>query len=464
MSAFLKTFQGLRAQLLIPLIAALILAQGISLALFVDERRQAVRMALGGEIAGRIANLVRLLEATTNDVEPAILQSASSPFARFSLDDAASITGRDERFERRMVAIIRSDLTEADRPVRAFIDHSPGRTERQRPFPNMPDRIRYMHRRHHSGRGNHMALSVSVALDDGRWLNAQYSFHRPPLQTAWPSMIATMLAGIGIFVVVVWAVQRISRPMRVLASNADRLGRGDNPEPLATEGPSEIRRVIKAFNVMQERVNRHVGERTQMLAALGHDLRSPLTAMRLRVELIDDPETRERLSASIDEMQTMVEMTLSYAKGVGTDEPTESTDLRRMAEDIAEEIQLNGSMVEIAEGEAVLMSVRPVAIKRALRNLIENAVNYGNTARVSFEASETETRVFVDDDGPGLAEAELSRVFEPFYRLEASRSRETGGVGLGLAVSRAVARAHGGDVTLMNRDGNGLRAKLSLPR
>ena len=462
MSVVLRFLNGLRAQLLIPLLAALILAQAVSLALFVDERRQAVRVALGGEVAGRIANLVRLLEATPDGAEPAILQSASSPFARFSVDDAASASGRDGDFERRMVAIIRTDLGEMDRPVQALSDRAPKRMARQWPGAGMHSRMRDMHRRH-MGR-DQMALSVSVALEDGRWLNAAYNFHRPPLQTAWPSIIATLLAATGIFVVVVWAVQRISRPMRVLASNADRLGRGDDPEPLATEGPSEIRRVINAFNVMQERVNRHVGERTQMLAALGHDLRSPLTAMRLRVELIDDPEMRERLSSSIDEMQTMVEMTLSYAKGVGADEPTESADLRRMAKDIAEEIQLNGNMVEIAEGEPVLMSVRPVAIKRALRNLIENAVNYGNTARVSFEASETETRVFVDDDGPGLAEAELSRVFEPFYRLEASRSRETGGVGLGLAVSRAVARAHGGDVTLMNRDGNGLRAKLSLPR
>ena len=463
MSAVFRHLQGLHAQLLIPLLLALILAQGISLLLFVGERRQAVRMALGGEIAGRIVNLVRLLEATPKDAEPAIMQSASSPFAKFSVDETALVDGRDERFERAMVAFIRAGLNEVDRPVRAVSETVPGHLAMRRPSGGMRHGMQDWHHRHHIG-GDHTALRVSVALRDGRWLNARYNFHRPPLQAAWPSILATAFAAIGIVIVVIWAVRRISGPMRVLAKNADRLGRGDNPEAMTAKGPSEIRRVIKAFNVMQERVNRYLRERTQMLAALGHDLRSPLTAMRLRTELIDDDEARERLSASIDEMHTMVETTLSYAKGIGADEPTERTEIRGMANAIAEEIRLAGGSVDVEDGDAIMMPVRPVALMRALRNLVENAVKYGETARISFEVAATDTRILVDDDGPGLEDADLEKVFEPFFRLEASRNRETGGVGLGLAVARTVARAHGGDVTLTNLGHHGLRATLTLPR
>ena len=454
---------GLRAQLLLPLLGALVLAEVVSLGLFFSERRQAVRAALGGEIAGRTANVVRLLEATKGRLDPDILRSAESPFVAFSIGNAAAVKPDSARAAERIISIIRTGLSDASRPVRASVERIPHHMGMRFMSSGMPNWMREVHRRHHPQAADPIELSISVALKDGRWLNVEYNFHRPPLQTAWPSILAMALAAVAIAVVVLWAVQRISRPMKALATSAERLGRGESPDPLELAGPAEIRRVTEAFNMMQGRITRHVRERARMLAALGHDLRSPLTAMRLRVEMIDDDETRERLTSTVDEMQSMVETTLTYAKGVAIDEAPVQCDLRAMAGEIAAEMELNGASVEVEPGEPLTTTVRPVSLKRALRNLIENAVKYGDRASVFFKTGKSIVRIIVEDAGPGLPEADLERVFEPFVRVDASRSRETGGVGLGLAVARAVARAHGGDITLQNQSDGGLRAEVTLP-
>lgn len=454
---------GLRAQLLLPLLGALVLAEAVSLVMFFSERRQAVRAALGGEIAGRIANVIRLLEATKGKLDPDILRSAESPLVTFAIGDSPETKPDSGRASERIISIIRTGLGDASRSILVSAERAPRHMRLRFAPAGMPDWMREVHRRHHPHAGSPRELSISVALRDGRWLNVSYNFHRPPLQTAWPSIVAMSLAAIAIALVVLWSVQRISRPMKALARSADRLGRGENPEPLELAGPAEIRRVTEAFNMMQERITRHVRERARMLAALGHDLRSPLTAMRLRVEMIEDQEARERLTSTIDEMQSMVESTLSYAKGVAVDEVPAQFNLRAMVEAIADEMRLNGNSVDVEPGEALMQSIRPVSLKRALRNLIENAVKYGGRASVFFRPGKSSTRIVIEDVGPGLPESELARVFEPFVRLDASRSRETGGVGLGLAVARAVARAHGGDIALTNRPDGGLRAEVTLP-
>lgn len=454
---------GLRAQLLLPVLAALVVAQAVSVALFFNERRQAIRAALATEIAGRVANTVQLLEDAAPETYPSILRSARSPFFDLSLTPEPANVGQSGPASDRILDALRADLEDETRtmhvvvapladPVRAAPMH-------QRHVPWADE----LHRRHHPRAAGAMQIALSTELTNGTWLNARTMFRRPPLQAVWPSTIAVTLAAIAIVFVIFWSVQRISRPMRALAESADRLGRGDDPLPLALEGPAEVRRVADAFNMMQDRLTRHVRERTRMLAALGHDLRSPLTAIRLRAEMVDDEETRERLVASIDEMQTMVETTLSYAKSIAADETATPTDLRRIAVEIADELRLNGSRVDVEPGESLTAVVRPIALKRALRNLMENAVRYGIRAIVRLEKSDRVARIIVDDDGLGVPEADLANVFEPFVRLDASRSRETGGVGLGLSVCRTIARAHGGDVSLQNRPEGGLRAELSLP-
>ncbi|MEE4120292.1 MAG: HAMP domain-containing sensor histidine kinase [Paracoccaceae bacterium] len=216
---------------------------------------------------------------------------------------------------------------------------------------------------------------------------------------------------------------------------------------------------------MQARLSGLVAERTRMLAALGHDLRSPLTALRVCAEMVDDDDTRERMAAKLDEMQEMVEATLAFARGVSPDQPAEPVDLAARLSDLAADRSETGATVTVAAPEPVVAQVRRTALRRALRNLIENAQRHGGAARVVLDApdvSDGMARIRIDDDGPGIPDEDLERVFDPFMRLESTRSRETGSTGRGLPIARAIRRPHEGDVRLANRPG-GLPATRDRP-
>ena len=200
-----------------------------------------------------------------------------------------------------------------------------------------------------------------------------------------------------------------------------------------------------------------------MLAALGHDLRSPITALRLRAEMVDDDETRERMVVALDEMQEMVEATLAYARGVSPDQPLESVDLSELLTDLVRDLSAQGSEVQLTQAPPLRAEIKRTPLRRALRNLIENAQRYGGATQVTLRPMGKSIEIVIEDDGPGIPPEDLERVFDPFTRLETSRSRETGGTGLGLSIARAILRAHGGDVTLENRVEGGLRASVRLP-
>jgi len=248
-----------------------------------------------------------------------------------------------------------------------------------------------------------------------------------------------------------------------LAGAADRLGRGEAVETLTEEGPEEARRTIRAFNTMRERLDRFLRDRTAMLAAVSHDLRTPITSLRLRAEFIEDAETRTRILETLDEMQHMTEAALAFIREDVETEETRVVDISALADSVVADFADLGREARFRQGETVTLACRPAALRRALCNLVENALSHGSRAEVGVEQVEDSIFITVDDDGPGIPADQRERVFEPFVRLEESRSRETGGVGLGLAIARSIARAHGGDVTLENREGGGLRAALALP-
>jgi signal transduction histidine kinase len=251
--------------------------------------------------------------------------------------------------------------------------------------------------------------------------------------------------------------------MRRLAEVADGLGRGEAVEPLPEAGPEEVRRTARAFNEMQRRLRRFVEDRTRMLAAIGHDLRTPITSLRLRAELLEDEEARSRILATLDEMQRMIEATLAFAREEASREATRTVDLGALVESVCVDLADLGLDTAYEPGPRLACACRPDSLRRAVRNLVENAARYGRRARVTALRQGAELVVRVDDDGPGIPPEALERVFAPFVRLEESRSSETGGVGLGLAIARTIARAHGGDVRLANRPEGGLRAELALP-
>jgi signal transduction histidine kinase len=276
----------------------------------------------------------------------------------------------------------------------------------------------------------------------------------------WIHMALTLAAVIAASVV---AVRMVTLPMQRLADAADAFGRDlDNPS-LPETGPAESRRAAEAFNRMQERLRRLIAERSRALAAVSHDLRTPLTRMRLRAELLDD-NLRGQFDADIDLMQSMVEATLDYLRGLRENEPIQTIEIEALLASLVADEQALGRPVTLSAVQAAHYPGRLSALKRALANLVDNAVKYGQEATLSVVDSPTELRICVEDRGAGIAKADLERVVEPYVRLESSRSRETGGVGLGLAIARDAALLHGGELRLENRNEGGLRAILILAR
>jgi signal transduction histidine kinase len=260
------------------------------------------------------------------------------------------------------------------------------------------------------------------------------------------------------------AVRWLTRPLAVLATAADELGHDIRRPPLPEDGPAEVRRAAAAFNTMQARIQTYLREREHMLAAVSHDLRTPITRLRLRAELIEDETLRAKFAHDLAEMEAMTAAALDFLRGAGRDEAVQPVDVMALLESLQADMEETGYEVSVQGGAHAPYPARPLALKRLLTNLIENAIKYGERAAVSVEDDAAQLRIVVADNGPGIPEAEIERVFEPFYRVEGSRSRATGGVGLGLSVARDIARAHGGELTLRNRAGGGLEAILTLPR
>jgi len=308
---------------------------------------------------------------------------------------------------------------------------------------------------------------ASLQLPDGDWVNLRVQLPPPRPWHSDTFLAAFILMTCAAVLLILWAVNRLTRPVRILAGAADRLGRDVNAPPLAEDGPTEIAKAAKAFNTMQGRIRRFVADRTQMLAAIGHDLRTPLTRLRLRAEFLDDDEQRRKMLADLDEMEAMIAATLAFARDEAAHEPATALDLAALCRTVADEaVDAHPDIAEriaYAGPEHLVLRARPVALKRALANLVRNALVYGGAARLTLAADAGTVRLAIEDDGPGIPETEMENVFQPFRRLETSRNRETGGTGLGLPIARNIFRAHGGDVVLRNRAGAGLTVVATLP-
>ena len=309
------------------------------------------------------------------------------------------------------------------------------------------------------------AIEITQPLPNGGWLWARYE--RPALPSPAPDILiaaalGTLLSGVG----AAWLAGRVSRPLSALAYASDEVARGRIAPRLKVKGPDDIRLAAEAFNAMSDRVTRTLESQRQLLSAVGHDLRTPLAAMRITAEFVEDGEVRERLARNLEELQSLTEAVLSAARA-GPGEEKRRVDLAALVESVCDDLIDLGMPVDVNISGSAPCLCRPSEIRRAARNLIENAARYGGEARVSLVTEGDSFVVTVNDNGPGIPQDRLEEVFEPFVRLEASRSNATGGAGLGLTLARSIAREHGGDVVLENRlAGNqvvGLRASLRLP-
>ncbi|HEY7639789.1 MAG TPA: ATP-binding protein [Steroidobacteraceae bacterium] len=307
-------------------------------------------------------------------------------------------------------------------------------------------------------------FDVIVTLPDGDRVAFRTFSPRgtPPFPAHFVIELGLLTIMLGI---VLYAMTRtITRPLGDLASAADAVGRGTAIEPLKERGARELKRATRAFNAMQERLNRYLDSRTRVLAAMSHDLRTPITRLRLRVESIEDEALRTRCVEDLDEMTRMVRGALSVFRGLNDEEPSVPVDIDALLLELQRRYAEVNASVAIEGAAAAPFPGKPLALKRCLGNLVDNALQYGEHAVVAVTDSAEELTIRVLDDGPGIPQAELERVFEPFYRLENSRNRSTGGTGLGLSIARDVAQAHGGSLTLANRSEGGLEARLVLPR
>lgn len=307
------------------------------------------------------------------------------------------------------------------------------------------------------------ALLVSMDLEDGTWANivavSPYSG-----EVDWMALLlsTTAMAG-GILLVSVLLVREVTAPWRALAQAAESADIDAAEPALAEVGPRELRLAARAFNDMLARIKLLVSRRAYTMAAISHDLRTPLTRQRLRLEFIDDAELRDKLQADIDEMEEMINSSLTYLRGDNPKEERRSIDLTAMLATICGDLSDAGHRAQLQESPPIKVSGRPLALKRAFSNLLNNAIKYGNQAYVCVEPWADQVRVTIEDRGPGIPMDQRQRVFEPFYRIEDSRSRGTGGTGLGLTVAQALIEAHGGTIVLDDRPGGGLRIVVTVP-
>ena len=303
-----------------------------------------------------------------------------------------------------------------------------------------------------------------VRLHDGTLVT--FDSRQSQETASWPyrlllSLAVLLAAVVGLSLV---AVRWATRPLNALADAADELGQNINHPPLQESGPIEVVRAAHAFNTMQSRLKEYLRERTAVLAAMSHDLKTPVTRLRLRAELLTDPQLRLKFIKDLEDMESMVAAALDFLSGFETGESSKPVDMMALLESLQADMVEMGNQVSI-EGKLLKpYAGKPAALKRCLSNLIENAVKYGKSALIKVDDNDKQLEIRVQDQGPGIPTAELERVFDPFYRLEGSRSRETGGTGLGLTIAKSIAEGHGGRLTLQNRSGGGLEARLALPR
>ncbi|MBJ7251638.1 MAG: HAMP domain-containing protein [Acetobacteraceae bacterium] len=312
------------------------------------------------------------------------------------------------------------------------------------------------------GVAGHQLLGA-LPLPDGSWLNFSAALFRPPA-SEHATLLSTTAMAVGILLLGLLVVRLIGRPLRALSDAADRFGGPGPVVPVPEEGPREVRYAAQAFNRMQGRIDRLIADRTHALAAVSHDLRTPIARLRLRAGFVEDGEAARAIDADLDEMEAMIDATLAYLRGETESEPRKPADIVAMVETLCDAAADAGAAVTYAGPSQARLVCSPMTLKRAFANLIDNAVKYGGGARVALEDKGHEILVRIEDDGPGIPEADMQAVFEPFRRLETSRNRGTGGSGLGLTIARRAAEQHSGTVQLSNRPAGGLLALVRLPR
>lgn len=451
--------RSLFGQIVLALVAGILVAQLAGTWLLLDDRSRFGDRLRREYAAQRIAGIISVLDAAPAEERPRLVRALSVPPTRLTLDEPWQAGGAELGPEASV--FLQRVARELERPLPLqvlSIRHVP-RAERR------PGRDMERQDRHVRHDGPLVLLAVTQArLGDGTVVTFRHALPQPP--SDWPLRLLGLLALLAIVVALLsgWAVRRLTRPLASLANAADGLARNLDQKPLDEKGPQEVARAARSFNAMQRSLKAYLETRAQALAGVSHDLRLPLTRLRLRLEQLPENDARAAMQRDIEEMDAMVGGTLDYLRAGADTEQAVKLNLVALLEGLAEDAEAAGAKVSL-HGTAAPLTARPQALRRCLANLIDNARRYGGGAvDVTLVDNASSVEIRIEDRGAGIPAEERERVFEPYVRLEASRARHTGGTGLGLAIARAVARAHGGEVALAGRAGGGTAAVVTLPR
>lgn len=460
-------------QTILVLLAGLVVSHLISIAIYSDDRRSAMLTVGGRQISERIAAAYLNIDKANPQQRPVSMRALWEPMFSITWTDQ-SVLG-DELQGGWRALMVRSTIADyltdidsqkirihygylgqfrpgmrpgtgmaPDDPVISMQDHM-GRMMAEGSGP-MRQRFDSFSRKWHGD----TVLSVSIQLTDGSWFNVATPGAR--LRSAWDAGFFAPIILTAIIVVALsfWAVRRSTRPLALFAQAAERLGRDVNAPPLSEQGPKEVLAASCAFNDMQRKLQIFIKDRTHMLAAISHDLRTPITRMRLRAELIDDGEQQKKMLADLQQMEQMIAATLAFARDEAGDEKSVRFDLAALLQCLSDDISDTGGQASYDGPDKLEWTGRPGSMMRAFQNLADNAIKYGQRSDITLQEIDNGLLVTISDDGPGIPEEEYTRVFDPFYRVDPSRNRDTGGVGLGLAVVRSVIGAHGGEISFSN--------------
>jgi signal transduction histidine kinase len=483
--------QSLFGRLIAALVIAVVLAQAATLYLFARHLERFVLDSSVREWSRRITQITLLLEQLPRDERAATITRLKAEAARLALHREWHAPMREHPWHGQLY-LLPIDPDAPPHPPRPMPPRFWPRFFIQLPFSSDLPAALAQQLRADFGRGYEVTVrpasapaslvipipsplfglaghptesyDVEVSLPDRSSLVYRVTRIAPGTWLPMSLMINVVLLVILLVIALYIAARSITRPLSRLASAAENIGRGVRQPKLEESGARELRHAARAFNTMQDRLQRYLDSRSRVLAAMSHDLKTPLTRLRLQVETqIEDAALQARFGKELDEMESMVRGALALFRGLNDEEALEPVDVNALLETVRAEFVEMGKEVTVQGRAAGPLPGKPQALKRCITNLVGNAVNFGTRARIIVRDG-AQLEISVCDEGPGIAPEELEKVFEPFYRLESSRNRDTGGTGLGLSIARDVAQAHGGRLVLHNRPEGGIEARLTLPR
>lgn len=451
------------------MLAGLLFELIIALQIFSSDREQMLNLSTTNNTLGRISALVNVLERTPQALHHDILEAAQGSGLILALDNNAAIDkNRRQDLSKKMQRSLAGNVTYRIN-IQSISSGSHHRSNMDKMMDSMS--MKHMSTKHMSRMKSSQyktQLMGSVQLGSRYWLNFSSAIDKQSLRWSWLTILALISVAVFTISAMFLVVKRALNPIKDLATAAQKMGQERDFTPLKLVGPDEILPTINAFNNMQTNLSQFVDDRTKMLAAISHDLRTPITSMRLRLEFIEHNDDQKHLLATLANMEAMITATLNFARDDAQQELSQTLELTSLLQAISDDYQDQGYQIILSAPQKVVSRLSPIAFRRVMENLINNSFYYGHkieetVVELTCCQKETEIVIQVLDNGTGIEEDELERVFKPFVRLDAERDTSSSSVGLGLSISRSIIQGYGGTLRLHNREQGGLCAEIRLP-